>query len=125
MNAVQRQYDRIARGLCRNCGCRPLTPGLTSCEVCLQRQRLTMADMRQDRRERGVCYHCPRKVSPGKTMCGKCLQRGRANRVKQRLAAKASGKCSSCGVRKAKKGRVTCVVCIAAATRRKIRNKPS
>lgn len=85
-----RRDERVAAGLCRDCGKEPLEGCHTRCRGCLEKHRFA----RSDRRSLGLCYDCGSPPETGKTRCFACCQR--VNACSKAKYSKAR-KCLGCG----------------------------
>ena len=90
----RRTAERIAHGLCPNCGRLPPEPGRSLCEPCGEKRRAA-----------GLCGHCGERTFDGDARCGPCAERKgwrdpeKKNAAARRLYAKrrARGQCADCG----------------------------
>lgn len=74
MTKQEYQIRRVAKGLCANCGCRPLKVGCKWCIHCLREKARTYLDLKAQRKSVGKCPECNRKRVLGRWACKKHLR---------------------------------------------------
>ena len=136
----RRTAERKASRMCPKCGSAPPAPGLSKCERCLERARLSdraryaKAEGRLDgrnaetrrraararskrryeaRQAMGTCVKCGlRRPEEGRSRCEPCLGRRNAGDRRQWASRRAAGRCGACGDT-APPGRARCDRCTA------------
>ncbi len=92
--------DRTRRGVCTRCGKSPVDLGYVTCERCRNKFGNRQIELRQERKDAGVCDKCRIPVRPGQITCDDCMnivvERAREN--KRRAIALLGGKCADCGL---------------------------
>lgn len=74
------------KGLCRNCGQRPVAKGRKQCGICLQKDRIRARERNQEkhlpqelRGDGTYCYMCCRPLCNGEKLCTECYEKVTAN----------------------------------------------
>ncbi len=105
---VSRQYarklERIAQGLCRDCGKNEsLVEGKVICLSCSQKRSVLQKRWHKQQKESGMCYRCKRNVpQPGTNLCVECREkqvqyyREKRKSAKERIYAHFGRKCATC-----------------------------
>jgi len=100
-NGKRREMQRIAMGLCRDCGKQPCWEHRTRCQACTERLNAAGAALSARRNAAGKCSKCGDYVLvPGYRQCQACIDQGRkrhAARKLEVLAAYGGPVCIGCG----------------------------
>lgn len=91
-NCAQRRAERLAQGLCAQCGLTQHEPERTRCVRCLKMCRANSEERRAFANWKGVCQAClKRKQAPGRgRRCRKCADRYREAKRTQRAERSAA-----------------------------------
>lgn len=94
-----KQYviNRIAKGLCPDCGKIPPAQGKRICDECSERRRVDVAKRRQHHKDTGVCLtaSCGKPTKKG-CWCEDCLESRRVAAVEYRRSNRDNGLCMTC-----------------------------
>lgn len=122
--------ERLAAGLCIQCGARPARPGRKTCTACAEAKSAAARTRHERDIRNGRCIECHRKldaeiVAMGRRRCPECLERRRAVAARRREArrrAMENRTCTRCLVNPAEPGRAFCAACNARRNRQKHMN---
>lgn len=76
------RHERMAFGVCVDCGVREPVPGRKRCAECIERRNNTDAhvkeverlnQLKESRKANGLCIRCGNPVAPGHRRCEKCM----------------------------------------------------
>lgn len=100
---VKIRADRIAAGLCRDCGkCAPIA-GKKNCESCKERTRVNTQIRNYGLKLRGLCADCMKPTDSGNIVCMSCMDkrvvgfRDKRKENKELIYNYFGCKCSACG----------------------------
>jgi len=96
--AQNRRAERNgSKGICKQCGQRPVAKGHKCCDECLPKANAATRKHAQSRRDRGLCIDCKTETGGKTARCKACLVRCNEETKKRRAAWLADGKCRDCG----------------------------
>lgn len=82
--------DRTEKGICTKCGKRNAAYGKKKCQICLNKDaeihrikwNKKNVNVREYRKQNGLCYFCGEAAEVNKNVCTKCSERCRQDRLK-------------------------------------------
>lgn len=99
----RRRKQRLAQGLCQDCGKSPRVGKSPLCDRCREVRKQYMRRRAVKCQEQGICRACGADTSDGKKHCEVCIEkqtqnaRERRRKVKIAVITRFGGKCAHCG----------------------------
>lgn len=94
-SAAQRKALMAAK-LCVACK-KPTDNGLTTCDSCSERERVSAKMSRKARKSAGLCVGCGGQPRPDRTLCAGCAKATADRAATHRKRCKKRGSCIKCG----------------------------
>ena len=87
INETRRERRNVKKdnGICVSCESRMAVEGKSLCETCALRTKKTMEELREYRRQNGLCRHCGEATNEGFVACEKCRAKSREFRSSQEM----------------------------------------